>query len=334
MFMNYKLGFFLSLSLILNIITFRANAHLEKGGESHGGNAVVCFDRPYFLKGNKIDSNAKIIKQPELKDFWEYSQLSSFPLINLKEDFYPEMPYKNLVEEVINQIGNVDPVLFYKLNAHYNNFKNYFRFVREARLNRVDEPDSTLEPDESNYCYKVQLAEFKKDTLPGSGHTIINGTIFDLMSARDQAGLILHEFFWLEITKTKKKVKDLSDYVRNYTFLVFTKNFLNEPFFDFFYVKNLYLVGIYDILPRTQLDFYLINRAQYQVIAPANYSFLNSEKFKVIEWQFRGSHKFHLPNEIWEIGKFKDITPRPSDDFKVCISLEHEDLKNYGSCLK
>ncbi len=333
MFMNYKLGFFLSLSLILNIITYRANAHLEKGGESHGGNAVVCFDRPYFLKGNKIDSNAKIIKQPELKDFWEYSQLSSFPLINLKEDFYPEMPYKNLVDEVIDKIKKVDPVLANKLLARFNTFNDYFRFTHEAILNRVDEPNSTLEPDESLNCYKIQLAEFKKDALPGSGQTTINRTIFDLMSSRDQAGLILHELFWSEITKTKKKVKDLTDYVRNYTFLVFTKNFLNEPFFDFFYTKNLYLVGLYDLLPRTKLDFYLINGVQYQIIAPVNYSFQNSEKFKVMEWQFRGSHKFHLPNEIWEIGKFKDITPRPSDNFKVCISLEHEDLKNYGSCL-
>jgi len=306
---------------------------MAKGGESHGGDAITCFDRPYFLPNDKIDPAAKLIKQPELKDFWEFSQLLDFHLINLKNDQnLEEIDYKTLVDTVINQIGRVDPPLFYRLTKKFYHFDEIFRFIHQATLKEVNDSSSSIKPDPSEFCYEVQLAVFEKNTLPGSGNTIINKKIFDKMSELHKAGLILHELLWFEFTHNEPLVKNVSYYLRHFTFLAFTHRFLMEPFFDFFYIKNIYLTGIYDLLKHNKMDRYMLGGHQLILNPDKKYSYKNSETFHQLQLQFNREDSFSLPNEIWEPGIFKEVTPRKADNFKLCINLDSEDLKNYGNC--
>jgi len=330
--MNYKLAYFL-LAINILFISNTISAKLGDGTETHGGDSIVCFNQSYFLETKKINPFAKIVGTPQLKDFWEFSQLSQYKLIDARDDFYAGATYMQILEIIVVEINKVDSFLGSRLRKQMSNFNHYFRFSKNTVLKEVNDSDSKIKPDPATFCYEMQLAIYQAQDIPSLGYSLINQSLFDLMSERDKAGLILHELIWTEILHSKKEEKNLSYYVRYYTYLIFTENFLNATFSDYFYLKNIYQSGLFFLLPHEKIPQFRLTNNIISLIPAKNYNLetapLQSD-FTLEMLSYKGN--FILPNEIREPGNYIPIIPHTIEKNQICVSLENDDLKYHGAC--
>lgn len=335
--MNSKLAYFPLLTLLTKITlsaTIILTASSYAGGETHGGDAVVCFDRPYFLSEGKVDAQAKIIDQPRLLDFWEMEQLYDFELYDWK-NILLQPTYEEILKHNISFIGRLDSHLYYYLKNQRKKLHEYFKFTYQTQLKQIHDSQTMIKPDASRNCYEIQLAIFQQTPISGQNISIVNATIFNLLSEEEKAALILHELLWKYIYSNlnqQYKNEKLSPYLRFYTYLLFSDQLMDKRFSSYSYMKFLVTSGLHFIFkPETRV--YHIGSNSAQIKAPRRIRTLqDAPKIKDVQMRFINGFEFELPGDIWEPGQYKRIQPKKSFDYNTCISLEFNDLRNHGPC--
>ena len=179
---------------------------------SNGGDAIVCYDRPF-------SSKAKIIRA-QLKDFWEHSQTSVHQL-----DIPAQGNFTNRARKILERLSQVDPIRGKRLLEKLENITQTVAFLDDSSIQEVDDSTSRITSVEMLNCYDRQAAVQIQNPGPYEKAILIDGQIFDKMDENHKAGLILHELLYQEAVSFAGEKN--SDRTREFNFLI-NSSYMND----------------------------------------------------------------------------------------------------------
>lgn len=202
------------------------------GTETHGGDLIICYDRPLFKSEDVIDSNAQITKM-ELKDYWENKRESSYKFN--PPEYKSDDDWSN-IKTALFLLSRIDYERAERLEKRIddpssNSFPKLIEFVEEGELPEVDDASSVLNLAAGSNCYDRQLAVQKSGLGVGRVKIFISNKIFNRLDKVNRVGILLHELL----------LEDYLSYGSNFKRNAQGKILTNSiRFLNYLFVSNIY----------------------------------------------------------------------------------------------
>ncbi|MGZ3771104.1 MAG: hypothetical protein ACXVCP_14125 [Bdellovibrio sp.] len=165
----------------------------------NGGDAIVCRNPQ------------GVIQTAELLDYYE-----------ARTNFDWQINEAGNLHEILNRyLERLGKVNSYRIDEYRQRIEQFFaeaKFLNNVELVDIPDSDHTSFP---HGCKVEQLVIQKSDLLPGEKRYTINKDIWDVLDAKNQAGIILHEIVYRET------LGQHSRYVRYFVGLVASNNLMN-----------------------------------------------------------------------------------------------------------
>ena len=291
------------------------------GTETHGGDVIACYDRELYLDNGKIDHKAQIVGHPELKDFWEHSQLSFFELdIDNKQT-----DYKSILQKIMSRLQTIHPELGNELSDSLTNIEKKMKFITRSIIADIDDSPSDIIPDAGQFCYERQVAFHIDRPRVGGAIFYVDKHIFNKMLAKDQAGLMMHEFLieqFKEVARLNSAKFDDTNNVRYFNFMI-SSNFMDQTKQDFINQYSRFLFES-DIIKRNTENFTLNFFDEISLVFTGA-EFLSLGEFGYLYARYNGETRIVAINGVENTLKTGDV---------ICIGLQNNFIYLRNNCGK
>ncbi len=166
----------LFISAFYSIAVSATNLNLSSRDIGNGGDVIDCQD---------------VMIAPRLLDYYEMEQMRGIPI-----DISINATLDETMQILLQRIAIVNPILSETFRINYENFNKEAAFVPNATL--VDIPDSKHVAIPKG-CDVKQIVIQQAPKMPKDKRYIVSKDLWDRMSARDRAGLIMHELIYREV---------------------------------------------------------------------------------------------------------------------------------------
>lgn len=151
---------------------------------------TVLISLQVFASGNRVGNGGDVIACPNktnILDFYE----ASLPLKSYKL----EQSYNNIVNDVLTNLERFNSVQSGQYKKRFVDFLAETEFKSGASLVNIKDSKHFFEPKDNN-CKILQIAIRRNEVSDSMKRFLIDEDLWNKLSERDKAGLVLHEIIY------------------------------------------------------------------------------------------------------------------------------------------